>query len=149
MDLLNRVSMIGNLVADPQVREVGEGKLVADFCLAFDPPGAKRDDSNRSTGEAIFVEVEVWDRMAENAGQYLSKGSPVLIEGRLKMDRWEDKETGKNRSKLKVAGDRMRFMPYGENRGGKEGGDREKGDREKSDRNEDRTAQPKREMAKD
>ena len=143
MDLLNRVSMIGNLVADPQVREVGEGKLVADFCLAFDPPGAKRDDSNRSTGEAIFVEVEVWDRMAENAGQYLSKGSPVLIEGRLKMDRWEDKETGKNRSKLKVAGDRMRFMPFGENRGDKEGGNREK-----SDRNEERRDQPKAEVAK-
>jgi len=138
MDLLNRVSMIGNLVADPQVREVGEGKLVADFRLALDPPGAKRNDPDRPAGEAIFVDVEVWDRMAENAGQYLSKGSPVLIEGRLKMDRWEDKETGKNRSKLKVAGDRMRFMPFGENRGDKGSGDR----------NEDRRTQPEREVAK-
>ena len=59
MDLLNRVSMIGNLVADPQVREVGEGKLVADFCLAMDPPGAKRSDSDRPVGEAIFVDVEL------------------------------------------------------------------------------------------
>ena len=117
MDLLNRVSMIGNLVADPEVRELGEGKIVADLCLALDPPGGKRQDLEKPpTAGPVFVEVELWDRMAENAGEYLSKGKAVLIEGRLKMDSWEDKKSGQRRRKLKVAGERMRFLPSGDPR---------------------------------
>ncbi|NNC88516.1 MAG: single-stranded DNA-binding protein [Akkermansiaceae bacterium] len=112
MDLLNKVMLVGNLVRDPEVRETGNGKAVANFCLAVDPPGGgmSRDDRNTSAADPIFVDIVVWERNAENASQYLQKGSQVLIEGRLQMDSWKDKESGQARSKLKVCGERMRFM---------------------------------------
>jgi single-strand DNA-binding protein len=102
----------GNLVRDPEVRETGSGKSVANITLAFDPPGGGKREGNGNSGpsDAIFVEVELWERTAEIAMEYLKKGSPVLIEGRLKMDRWEDRESGKTRTKLKVAGERMKFL---------------------------------------
>lgn len=114
MDLLNRVSLIGNLTADPEVRETTNGKTVAELSLAVDPPAKPHqpNDDHRSTEktEPIFVNVVLWERSAQNAGQFLHKGSQVLIEGRLRMDRWQDKDTGKTRRALKVAGERMRFL---------------------------------------
>jgi single-strand DNA-binding protein len=114
MDLLNRVSLIGNLTADPEVRETTTGKTVAELRLAVDPPAKAKssDDDGRSAehAEPIFVKVVLWERTAQNAGQFLHKGSQVLIEGRLRMDRWQDKETGQTRRALKVAGERMRFL---------------------------------------
>ena len=117
MDLLNRVSLIGNLTADPEVRETNNGKTVAELSLAVDPPAKPKqphqtNDEGRSAEkpEPIFVNVVLWERTAQNAGQFLHKGSQVLIEGRLRMDRWEDKDTGKTRRALKVAGERMRFL---------------------------------------
>ncbi len=117
MDLLNRVSLIGNLTADPEVRETNTGKTVAELRLAVDPPAKpnqphQTNDDSRSAEkpEPIFVNVVLWERTAQNAGQFLHKGSQVLIEGRLRMDRWQDKDTGKPRLALKVAGERMRFL---------------------------------------
>lgn len=115
MDLLNKVMMIGNLVRDPELRETGSGKAVTELTLALDPPGGGKaaEDPRQGSGgpsEAIFVDVVLWERNAENAAEYLKKGSPVLIEGRLRMDRWEDKDTRQTRTKLKVTGDRMRFL---------------------------------------
>lgn len=120
MDLLNKVIIVGNLTKDPEVRETSSGKAVANLSLAVDPPGSRREGAggrDRAQEETIFVEVVLWEKTAENAGKYLEKGSPVLIEGRLRMESWEDKETGKNRSKLKVVGERMRFLNLGSGSG--------------------------------
>lgn len=114
MDLLNRVSLIGNLTADPELRKTTTGKDVAELRLAVDPPARPpQSDSDRRPADQdapIFVNVVVWERTAQNAGQFLHKGSQVLIEGRLRMDRWQDKETGQPRRAIKVAGERMRFL---------------------------------------
>ena len=115
MDLLNRVSLIGNLTADPEVRETNSGKTVAELRLAVDPPSKPNQEANdrsasTSQAEPIYVKVVLWERAAQNARQFLQKGSQVLIEGRLRMDRWQDKETGQTRRALKVAGERMRFL---------------------------------------
>ena len=113
MDLLNRVSLIGNLVADPEVKELGQDKAVATLRLAVDQPGGSKD-GEASPPEPVYVDVEVWDRNAQNAGKFLSKGKAVLIEGRLKMDSWQDKQSGQRRRKLLVRCERMRFLSLGE-----------------------------------
>ena len=119
MDLLNKVMIVGNLTRDPEVRQVANGKTLADLGLAVRQAGnGGRDDP---PPEPVFVDVVVWDRMAENASQYLSKGSAVLIEGRLQMDSWQDKESGKTRRKLKIAGERMRFLNLGGGRDERDG----------------------------
>lgn len=114
MDLLNRVSLIGNLTADPEVRETHSGKTVAELSLAVDSPTKPTQDNEAARpatpAEPIYVKVVLWERTAQNAKQFLQKGSQVLIEGRLRMDRWQDKATGQNRHALKVAGERMRFL---------------------------------------
>ena len=112
MDILNKVMMIGNLTRDPELRKTGSGTAVTEITIAMDPPGGGKD-GEAPVGEAIFVDVTLWERNAENAAQYLKKGSPVLIEGRLRMDRWEAKDTQQPRTKLKVTGDRMRFLNLG------------------------------------
>lgn len=114
MDLLNRVSLIGNLVSDPELKELGNDKAVATLRLAVDQPGAGRKDPQASPPEPVYVDVEVWDRNAHNAQKYLQKGNPILIEGRLKMDSWQDKQSGQRRRKLMVTGERMRFLKLGE-----------------------------------
>jgi len=121
MDLLNKVMVVGNLTRDPEVRETGSGKAVANLSLAVDPPGGggnNRDDARSADPpEPIFLDVVLWERMAENAGKYLKKGSAILIEGRLQMDSWQDKDSGQTRRKLKVSGERMRFLNLGSGRG--------------------------------
>jgi single-strand DNA-binding protein len=111
--------IVGNLTRDPEVRETSNGKTVVEMTLALDPPGGgkrhgeRAQDRGAANDTTIFVDVVLWERTAENAAEYLRKGSPVLIEGRLRMDSWEDRETGKIRRKLKVAGERMRFISLG------------------------------------
>lgn len=122
MDILNKVMLVGNLTRDPELRQTGNGKAVTDLALALDGTGGSREET-----EPIFVDVTLWERNAENAVEFLKKGSPVLIEGRLRMDRWEDKETKQPRSKLKVTGDRMRFLNFGPRPA-------DSGDRQASDR---------------
>jgi single-strand DNA-binding protein len=112
MSLLNKVMMIGNLTGDPVVRETGKGTVVASFSMALNHRAARKDGT-AAAEETSFVDVVLWDRMAENASEYLRKGSSVLIEGRLQQNRWEDKETGQKRSKLRVVGERMGFMGGG------------------------------------
>ena len=114
MDLLNRVSLIGNLVADPEVKELGQDKAVATLRLAVDQPGSGKKEGEATPPEPVYVDVEVWDRNAQNAGKFLSKGKPVLVEGRLKMDSWQDKQSGQRRRKLLVRGERLRFLSLGE-----------------------------------
>lgn len=115
---LNKVMLIGNLTRDPEVRYTPSGKAVADISLAINR--VWNNDQGQKQEETTFVDVTLWGRQAELAQQYLGKGRGVYIEGRLQMDSWDDKETGKKRTKLKVVGDNLQFLPDG--RGGAAGG---------------------------
>jgi single-strand DNA-binding protein len=115
MASFNRVILIGNLTRDPEIRYLQSGSAVADVGLAVND---KRKNANGEWIEEVtFVDVVLWGRTAEVAGEYLSKGSPVFIEGRLKLDRWEGKD-GQKQSKMRVVCERMQMIgAKGEGRG--------------------------------
>ncbi|MBN8458056.1 MAG: single-stranded DNA-binding protein [Verrucomicrobia bacterium] len=115
---LNKVMLIGNLTRDPELRYTPKGTAVADIGLAINRVWT--NEQNVRQEETVFVEVTLWGRQAELAQQYLGKGRMAYIEGRLQMDTWDDKETGKKRSKLKVIGEALQFLPDG--KGGNGGG---------------------------
>jgi len=115
---LNKVMLIGNLTRDPELRYTPKGTAVADISLAINR--VWNNDQGQRQEETVFVDVTLWGRQAELAQQYLNKGRGVYIEGRLQMDTWDDKETGKKRSKLKVVAENLQFLPDG--RGGQGGG---------------------------
>ncbi|MBA3314376.1 MAG: single-stranded DNA-binding protein [Planctomycetota bacterium] len=117
----NRVLLLGNLTRDPQVRYTPGGTAVAELGLAVNRTWFDKQ-ANQKKEETTFVDVTLWGRQAEVAGEYLSKGRSVFIEGRLQLDQWEDKTSGEKRSKLKVVGEAMQ-MVGGRNDGGGGGGD--------------------------
>jgi len=104
---LNRVILAGNLTRDPQVRFLANEKAVAQFGIAINR--RFKDANGQQKDETTFVDVEAWGRTAELIGQYLTKGRGCFIEGRLKLDSWDDKETGQKRSKLLVVADNVQF----------------------------------------
>ena len=104
---INRVLLAGNLTRDPQVRFLANEQAVANFGIAVNRNFKGADGSKKE--EVTFVDVEAWGRTAELVGQYLTKGRPCFIEGRLKLDSWEDKE-GKKQQKLKVVADNVQFL---------------------------------------
>jgi len=104
----NKVLLMGNLTRDPEVRYTPKGTAVANLGLAINR--TYLTETGESKDEVTYVEVEVWGRQAETAGQYLSKGRPVFIEGRLRLDQWDDKESGQKRSRLKVVAERVQFL---------------------------------------
>ena len=116
MASFNKVILMGNLTRDPQVRYTPGGTAVADIGLAVNRVWFDKQ-SNQKKEEVTFIDVTLWGRQAEVAGEYLSKGRGVLIEGRLQLDQWDDKTTGEKRSKLKVIGEEM-TMVGGRNEGG-------------------------------
>jgi len=107
----NRVVLVGNLTRDPELRYIPSGTAVSEIGLAVNDRVKK---NNEWVDETTFVDVTLWARTAEVANEYLSKGSSVLIEGRLKLDMWE--KDGQKRSKLRVVADKMQML------GGKGGG---------------------------
>ncbi len=109
----NRVILVGNLTRDPELRYIPSGTAVADIGLAVND--RRKNANGEWVEEPVFVDVTLWARTAEVASEYLSKGSPVLIEGRLKLDTWQTND-GQKRSKLKVVGERMQML------GGRGGG---------------------------
>jgi single-strand DNA-binding protein len=115
MASFNRVILMGNLTRDPELRYIPSGTAVSDIGLAVND--RRKGPNGDWIEETTFVDVTLWGRQAEIANEYLTKGSPVLIEGRLKLDSWQDKD-GQKRSKLKVIGDSMRMV------GGRAGGGR-------------------------
>lgn len=112
----NRVVLVGNITRDPEVRYLSSGTAVTDIGLAVND--RRKNANGEWVEETTFIDVTLWARTAEVAGEYLSKGSPVLIEGRLKLDSWETQD-GQKRTKLKVVGERMQMLGA---RGGSEGG---------------------------
>ena len=115
---LNKVMLIGNLTRDPELRYTPKGTAVADVGMAINR--VWNNESGQKQEETTFVDVTLWGRQAELAEKYLGKGRGVYIEGRLQLDTWDDKETGKKRSKLKVVGENLQFLPDG--KGGSGGG---------------------------
>jgi len=104
---LNKVFLIGNLTRDPELRYTPSGTAVASFGLATTRRYRRQDGEQQE--ETCFVEVVVWARQAEVVSEYLSKGSPLFVEGRLQLDRWETPE-GEKRSRLKVVADNFQFL---------------------------------------
>jgi len=110
----NKVILMGNLTRDPEVRYTPKGSAVCDLGLAVNRQYSLEGGEKRE--EVTFVDVVLWARLAEIAGEYLKKGRPVLIEGRLQLDSWDDKQSGQKRSKLRVIGETMQLL------GGRPGG---------------------------
>jgi single-strand DNA-binding protein len=105
---LNRVLLIGNLTRDPDLRYTPKGTAVTEIGLAVNRVYSG-DDGERKE-ETTFVDVTLWARLAEIAGQYLKKGRPVFIEGRLQLDSWDDKQTGQKRSRLRVVAENLQLL---------------------------------------
>ena len=110
----NKVILLGNLTRDPEIKYTPKGTAIANIGLAVNR--VYSNDQGEKNEETTFIDVELWGRTAEIAQEYLRKGRPVLIEGRLKLDQWDDKQTGQKRSKLRVVGETMQLL------GGREGG---------------------------
>lgn len=109
MASFNKVILMGNLTRDPQVRYTPGGMAVSELGLAVSHSWTDKQTNQRKE-EVTFVDVTLWGRTAEIAGEYLAKGRQVLIEGRLKLDQWDDKETGQKRNKLKVVCENMTMV---------------------------------------
>jgi single-strand DNA-binding protein len=111
MASFNKVILAGNLTRDPDIRSAG-GTKVADLRLAISETW--RDKATGQPKEVTcFVDVVAWDRQADFCQQYFSKGKGLLVEGRLQMDEWTDKQSGEKRSKLRVRADRVQFWGSG------------------------------------
>ncbi|HYG75356.1 MAG TPA: single-stranded DNA-binding protein [Planctomycetota bacterium] len=117
---LNKVLLMGNLTRDVEMRFTPSGMALAQFGLATNRK-FRDSKTNEMREEVTFVDIEVWGKQAETANQYLSKGRPVFIEGRLKLDTWDDKQTGQKRSKMKVVAERIQFLGGGGGAGGQGG----------------------------
>jgi single-strand DNA-binding protein len=121
MASFNKVILLGNLTRDPEVRYTPKGSAVCDLGLAVNRNYTL--DNGEKREEVTFVDVVLWARLAEIAGEYLKKGRPVFIEGRLQMDSWDDKQTGQKRTKIRVVGETMQLLgsrPSGSTGGGGE-----------------------------
>jgi single-strand DNA-binding protein len=124
MGSFNRVILMGNVTRDPELRYIPSGTAVTDLGLAVND--RRKNANGEWVDETTFVDVTLWARTAEIACEYLSKGSPVFIEGRLKLDTWE--KDGKKNYKLRVVGERLQLIGAkgsgggGGNRGGGGGG---------------------------
>lgn len=120
MASLNKVMLIGNLTRDPEVRYTPKGTAVTDIGLACNRVYTTDDGDKRE--ETTFVDITLWGRQAEIAGQYMKKGRPIYVEGRLQLDTWDDKQSGQKRSKLKVVGDNFQFLGSRDDNAGGGGG---------------------------
>src|SRR5437868_3178620 len=108
MASFNKVILLGNLTRDPEIRYTPKGSAVCDLGLAVNRQCTL--DNGEKREEVTYVDVVLWARLAEIAGEYLKKGRPVFIEGRLQLDTWDDKQSGQKRSKLRVIGETMQLL---------------------------------------
>lgn len=110
----NKVTIMGTLTRDPEIKYTPKGTAIADIGLAINRNYTT--DSGEKREEVTFVDVTLWGRVAEIVGEYCKKGRSLFVEGRLQLDTWDDKATGQKRSKLKVVGENIQLL------GGKESG---------------------------
>ncbi len=107
----NKVILAGNLTRDPELRYTPAGVAIAKISLAINR--SWRTETGELREEVTFVDVEAFRKQAEAIGQYLKKGRPILVEGRLKLDQWEDKQSGQKRSRLAVVLENFQFLDSG------------------------------------
>jgi single-strand DNA-binding protein len=115
---VNKVFLMGNLTRDVQIKHTANNTAIANLSLAVNR--RYRNNAGEMQEETTFVDCEAWGRTAETMGKYLSKGRPVFIEGRLRLDQWEDRE-GNKRSKLVVVIDTFTFVDSRGSSGGNDG----------------------------
>src|SRR6478736_9803433 len=111
MASFNRVILAGNITRDPELRYTPKGTAVAKIGMAINRQW--KDESGQQKEEVTFVDVDAFGRQAEVISQYLKKGRPILVEGRLKLDQWDDKRTGQKRSRLGVVLENFQFLDSG------------------------------------
>ena len=116
----NKVILAGNMTRDPELRYTPKGTAIAKFGLAVNRKWTGEDGQSRE--EVTFVDIDCFGKQAEVISQYLRKGRSILIEGRLKLDQWDDKQTGQKRSKLGVVLESFSFLDSGNREGGAAGG---------------------------
>lgn len=120
MPSYNKVILIGNLTRDPELRYTPKGVAIAKIGLAVNRTW--KSETGEQKEEVTFVDVDAFGRQAETLAQYMKKGRPLMVEGRLKLDQWDDKQTGQKRSRLGVTLEGFQFLDSG-NRGEGGGGD--------------------------
>ena len=123
MASFNKVVLVGNLTRDPEIRATPKGTSVCSFSLALNR--RYKTESGEDKEEVTFVDIEAYGKQAELIGKYVTKGRPLLVEGRLKLDSWNDKTNGEKRSRLKVVTENFQFM--GSREDGATGGGRSEG----------------------
>ena len=119
MASFNKVILLGNLTRDPELRMTAGGLAIAKFGLAVSRKFTTKDGESRE--EATFIDCDAFGKSAEIISQYVKKGSPLFVEGRLKLDQWES-QAGEKRSKLGVVVENFQLMPRGGEGGGQQGG---------------------------
>lgn len=118
MASFNKVILVGNLTRDPELRYTPKGTAIAKIGLAVNRTW--RNEAGETKEEVTFVDVDAFGRQAETLAQYMKKGSPLLVEGRLKLDQWDDKQTGQKRSRLGVIVEGFQFLGGGNRSGDSE-----------------------------
>jgi len=108
MPAFNKVLLLGNLTRDPEVRVTPKGTSICQFGLAVNR--SFKDESGATREDVTFVDVEAWGKQAETVAKYCKKGRPLFVEGRLRLDQWEDKTSGQKRSRLKVVLETFQFI---------------------------------------
>lgn len=116
MPNLNKVMLIGNLTREPDLKYTPKGTAICACALAVNRNYTTEGGEKRE--EVTFIDFEAYARLAEIIGEYCKKGQPIFIEGRLKLDSWDDKQSGQKRSKMKVVVETMQLLGSREGRGG-------------------------------
>ena len=118
MPSLNKVLLMGNLTRDPELRVTPKGTSICQFALAINR--TFKMESGETREEVTYVDIEAWGKQGETIAKYVTKGRPLFVEGRLRLDQWEDKNTKEKRSRVKVVLENFQFL--GDSRGGGAGG---------------------------
>ncbi len=108
---LNKVMLIGNLTRDPELRVTPKGTAICTFSIAVNRKF--KDESGGDREEVTYVDIEAWGKSGENISKYCTKGRPLFVEGRLRLDQWEDKNTKEKRSRMKVVCENFQFLGSG------------------------------------
>lgn len=116
MASFNKVILVGNLTRDPELRYTPKGTAIAKIGIAVNRTW--RTETGEQKEEVTFVDVDAFGKQAETIGQYLRKGRPLLVEGRLRLDQWDDKQTGQKKSRLGVVLESFQFLDSGNREGG-------------------------------
>ena len=140
MPNLNKVMIMGNLTRDPEIKYTPKGMAIAHFGVAVNRVWS--NEAGEKQEEVTFIDIEMFGRKAEVVGEYFKKGKPIYVEGRLKLDSWDDKTSGQKKSKLKVVGETFEFL--GSREGGGGGGGGEQGESHGEPRSQSRPQQQSR-----